>query len=246
MLIAALAWPLATSARSALDLDAATEHGPDARRRRAVLRVALVLFPAVFVGFAVLLVAARPTYTRLLAEDGVVEWATVGALVAAAVLATVAAAARPAGRAAYVALAAVCVFGALEEISWGQRIFGVANPSFFERYSDQRETNVHNVVQKIMHVTMKWPVGLAFLAYGGIFPLWAAAACRGDTGFTVLDRLRRAGLAPPPLSLVRGFLLASLLMLDLPTNDEEELGELFGALALVFILASARPPAAAD
>jgi hypothetical protein len=108
----------------------------------------------------------------------------------------------------------------------------MATPDFFVAYSDQKEINVHNVVQKLTHVTMKWPVGLGYVAYGAVLPVWAAATQRRVT----LQRLRDYGIVVPPLSVVRGFLLASLLMLDLPSNDEEELGELFGVLALVVVL----------
>ncbi|MBZ0154774.1 MAG: hypothetical protein K8I29_00995 [Alphaproteobacteria bacterium] len=32
----------------------------------------------------------------------------------------------------------------MEEISWGQRIFGVQSPEFFRHYNDQQEINLHN------------------------------------------------------------------------------------------------------
>jgi hypothetical protein len=34
---------------------------------------------------------------------------------------------------------------AMEEISWGQRIFGLVNPTYFEQNNLQKETNIHNL-----------------------------------------------------------------------------------------------------
>jgi len=38
------------------------------------------------------------------------------------------------------------LFGAIEEISWGQRIFGIQSPEWFLRHNAQHETNIHNLV----------------------------------------------------------------------------------------------------
>ena len=42
-------------------------------------------------------------------------------------------------------LAMVCLFGAGEEISWGQRIFNIDSPEFFTANNAQHETNLHNL-----------------------------------------------------------------------------------------------------
>ena len=34
----------------------------------------------------------------------------------------------------------------MEEISWGQRIFGIESPEWFLKHNRQVETNVHNLV----------------------------------------------------------------------------------------------------
>jgi len=43
----------------------------------------------------------------------------------------------------------VGLFGAGEEISWGQRIFGWATPEFFMEHNKQEETGLHNLVVEI-------------------------------------------------------------------------------------------------
>lgn len=43
---------------------------------------------------------------------------------------------------------------AMEEISWGQRLFGVKTPEWFQRHNIQNEISIHNLkpVQKIVHL----------------------------------------------------------------------------------------------
>ncbi len=38
------------------------------------------------------------------------------------------------------------LFGAGEEISWGQRIFNIETPEFFKKHNAQKEMNLHNLV----------------------------------------------------------------------------------------------------
>ena len=45
----------------------------------------------------------------------------------------------------YSALALALFFVAMEEISWGQRIFSLATPAFFEAHNYQHELTVHNL-----------------------------------------------------------------------------------------------------
>ena len=244
LLVAVIVWPVPTRVGSLVAID--RRPYPDALEPgfRRVHLAALVLFPILFLAFLAILVIDRAWFVALVIEDGVVEWATVGGLVAATILAAGRARAERNRRRAWVcaALAVGCAFVALEEISWGQRIFEIANPDFFVRYSDQKETNVHNVVQKLTRVAMKWPVGIGYVTYGALLPLLLAATfAEGDrTPRWDVARLEALGVLVPPLALTRGFLLGGLLMLDLPTYYEEELAELFGVLALVVLLVMER------
>jgi len=43
-----------------------------------------------------------------------------------------------------IAIASLFIFIYGEEISWGQRIFGLDSPDFFDEYNTQTETNLHN------------------------------------------------------------------------------------------------------
>ncbi|MGH8443407.1 MAG: LTA synthase family protein [Nevskiaceae bacterium] len=83
-----------------------------------------------------------------IAEDGLVEWATFAALAAMAAVAASHAAglATAPARGWWIALAAAFAFGAFEEISWGQRVFGWHSPEWFLQHNAQDETNLHNLV----------------------------------------------------------------------------------------------------
>ena len=43
-------------------------------------------------------------------------------------------------------LAVLCLFGAGEEVSWGQRVFDIESPNFFLSHNKQQETGLHNLV----------------------------------------------------------------------------------------------------
>lgn len=127
-----------------------------------LIKVAAFLFPGLVVVLT-LFVKARygprePTYMDLIAEDSVVQNVSVIFSFLAAGLAALAARdffrreARTVGY-LYVLLGAGLLFMSLEEISWGQRIFGVESPEWFLEHNTQQEITVHNLgpVQAILH-----------------------------------------------------------------------------------------------
>jgi hypothetical protein len=84
-------------------------------------------------------------------EDGLLESATALALLAAALVCGyrcwILRHCRPRLFLLSTAAAGVILFfGMGEEISWGQRIFGIESPEFFQENNAQNETNLHNMV----------------------------------------------------------------------------------------------------
>jgi hypothetical protein len=84
-------------------------------------------------------------------EDGPLEWLTFVALVLGAVLCFYRFyILRPfrSGifRTCLFFLGLLFIFGAGEEISWGQRIFDIKSPEFFVQNNSQQETNLHNLI----------------------------------------------------------------------------------------------------
>ncbi len=83
-------------------------------------------------------------------EDGFIEWLTVIALVLGAMTsfyrAKILVTFRPATFIlGLIVMGFIFLFGAGEEISWGQRIFDWGSPAFFHQYNTQGETNLHNL-----------------------------------------------------------------------------------------------------
>ena len=93
----------------------------------------------------------RPgVYRWLVIEDGLVEWATVVVYVIAALLGIRLCRRLSARRSYawvvyYAVMSLAFVFIAGEEISWGQRIFGVATPEYFRQRNVQSEIGFHNM-----------------------------------------------------------------------------------------------------
>ncbi|SEO75682.1 hypothetical protein SAMN04490248_11178 [Salinihabitans flavidus] len=116
---------------------------------------------------------------RYAVEDGPVENATALFLFGAAVVLAShgrSLLARGAARlAAFTFLyAIVFVFGAGEEISWGQRVFDWDTGEFFQEHNIQNETNLHNLVVGETHLTKSLfgPIlTLIILTYLVVLPL---------------------------------------------------------------------------
>jgi hypothetical protein len=68
-----------------------------------------------------------------------------------------------------VLIGALLVLAALEEISWGQHLFGFDPPEFFVRHNRQRELNLHNLVR---FATLSRPFIGALLVFFIVMPLY--------------------------------------------------------------------------
>ena len=96
---------------------------------------------------ALIAIADDGLFRALVREDSVIEWAEVLAYVCAFVFSVRVARERDgvvAAAYALVAFAAVLAIG--EELSWGQRLFGLDTPEPLAAVNRQGELNVHNVV----------------------------------------------------------------------------------------------------
>ena len=158
---------------------------------------------------AALLVAAafaggqlRPAlYTRLMQEDGVVEWTTVWLFLAAGSIGVVHAVRK---RKVFDGLVALfCLFVAGEEFSWGQRLIGYYPAEFFLQHNFQQEANLHNLPQTF--VQPKYVLMTALAGYGVALPVMALLP-------TWSSRMSRAGATAPPRYLVPWFVIAIALL----------------------------------
>lgn len=123
-------------------------HAPGARW----VAVAPLVFLA---GYAVVRVGAPDVVPRLIKEDGVLEYLQVLLYGAAACFALLVAA-RWRGEViawAFLLFALACVFVAIEEVSWGERLLGFAPPEPIRELNTQDEMSLHNLApfQRILH-----------------------------------------------------------------------------------------------
>ena len=181
---------------------------------------------------------ARPLHERLAAEDGFVEWVTfVGLALAAGVLLSRwwrFRAGRPVAWQAVMLLGGLAaVFGAGEEISWGQRVFGWATSETFAA-NRQGETNLHNLEVgglNINKVVFTYGLGLGLAVYFLALPFLTARRP------ALANWLTRLGI-PVGSRLIAGwFVLCVLVVLLIPYSRKWETLEVLvplGALAVLW------------
>jgi len=177
-------------------------------------------------------------YYLSIQEDEYVEWASFWAFIGAGYLylRTVIRSPAPlAGAWCGLGLIAFCVFVAMEEISWGQRVIGYRPPDYFLEFNYQQELNVHNVMDKGLR---KLAVKVVIFGYGVVLPLltlipWVS---------TVMRRIR---VVVPPLSLIPAFAVTGTMMLIYPFKFTGEWVELMLGLCFAFsaLAAMLRDPA---
>ena len=129
----------------------------------------------------------------------------------------------------YILFGAACVLFALEEMSWGQRIFGIESPQFFMENSDQQEINIHNVLQEWFSFRTKHVAAWVLAIYGTLLPLLTLNR-------KVDDFFQRLGIPIPPLVLAPGFFLSAIMMIDIFSGKEEEVGEFCFSVCLFLFM----------
>lgn len=163
-------------------------------------------------------------------EDLVGEWAQTYSFLAAAVLAVAVAARQTHYRWFFALLAAACSYVFLEEISWGQRIFGFDTPAFLKSRNLQGEANVHNLFtgphKTLLKDLISIAVSLALVGYGLLYPLLQKLEWRVALWF---DRI---GVAAPPFVLWPFFTIAAFFELKPLSFNEAEIAELLIGFAL--------------
>lgn len=120
--------------------------------RKKLLKVMIFLFPIVFVICAVLVKSNSPYWYKVLfwKEDSIIEWLTfifyfIAFIVACSISVTFYRSNSHLFCFMYMFLSIGLFFIAMEEISWGQRIFNVSTPEFLLNLNYQKEANIHNL-----------------------------------------------------------------------------------------------------
>lgn len=213
---------------------------PSARAYAVSSLGSILVFLLVMAALASIYALDITLYTRLLREDGFFETLTAIFFGLAALFAVCAFLRMPEAlhwsRPFLVLFALFAVLATLEEISWGQRILDIKSSEFFEKHSDQKEINVHNVVQGYLRregyiINRTRSIGaIVLFAYGVVLPILGAFP-----GPRALFRKFRI-IIPPP-ALMPGFFLGSLFAwFDWPTGQEEEFGEFLFSLCFMLLV----------
>lgn len=195
----------------------------------------LFSFPLVVVIFYVVAAVYFPkVYVIATYEDLYGEWAqTYGFLTTCIFSVLIACNKQHPQRWFFVLLAAASFYVVMEEISWGQRLFGFDTPEFFRDNSYQDEVNIHNLLTGPVDAWTKtfltWSVSAGLFTYGVLFPL----ALQGEYK-PALSLSRSKIIAAPPLALIPAFLFAAVLELEGFSFNEAEVAELLVAWGLAY------------
>ena len=191
---------------------------------------------------------ADPDYFRnhYTVEDSLLEWATVAALLIAMATCIRRLLRLRQGRKLrfhlmLCFLALVCLFGAGEEISWGQRLIGFDSPEYFAKHNTQQEVGIHNLRIDISGRSIKlnkliFGVGLGlglFIYLFAMTPLY-----RKHPGFA--DWLDSFAIPMPKnYQIISYLLLIAIVELLMDSSKRGEITEFAGSF--VFMLNVAFP-----
>ena len=201
-------------------------------RRQPIDWLVAALVNGLIIGVLAYALALRTYNSELyylgLQEDEYLEWATFWGFVLAAGVFVVAAVRqrRSKGRLPWflAGVALFCLFVAMEEVSWGQRLLGYRPPSYFLEHNFQQEFNVHNVWSTSLRKTgVKAVIG----GYGIVLPLIMLVA-------PVRRLLERAAVVAPPAELIPSFAAAYIMYETYPWKFSGELVELMLGFCFLF------------
>ena len=116
------------------------------------LMAGLAIILGLFVYGLVLLHQDQEAFLVWIREDGLVEWLTFAVLLITSAFSFIMSYAfsrsepESGAKRVWLFLGFLFLFGAMEEISWGQRVFGIESPQWFLKHNRQGETNLHNLL----------------------------------------------------------------------------------------------------
>lgn len=171
-------------------------------------------------------------------EDGVMEWYTVDALLMCSALCgyrlwRLRRSRSPLFLGVLGLLTLLFFFGAGEEISWGQRLFGVESSEFFAENNAQGETNLHNLVvgdTKVNKVVFSKLLGAFILTYILIFPVLYAKIGK------IRELAHMFAVPVPQVRHVAAYLVVGSAELIVQSSKRGELLEFGGCFMFLIIL----------
>ncbi|MCP5056620.1 MAG: hypothetical protein GY937_07800 [bacterium] len=207
------------------------DHRP-APKSQAADRAATLLANLLVLGvlaFAWALELRDPEFFyRTVQEDGTVEWVSFWAFFLASGTWALAAwrQRRSTGQLPWFlgGVALFCLFVAMEEISWGQRLLGFQPPAYFLEHNYQQEANLHNVIATDLRMLV---FSAVIAGYGIALPLLALAP-------PVARLLRGLAVVGPPAGLIPIFAVSLVVYEIYPWDFAGEIVELMVGLGFLF------------
>lgn len=209
------------------------------RHLTAIEWVILTLIAISIVTGFILVFNDLPGFREFTREDGLVEWLTVVGLLLGAYVALkrVVVLRHKKGVVFLVAsflLGMVLIFGAGEEISWGQRILGLKSPEYFREHNAQGETNIHNLVLGGVRLN-RWVFSIALSVILGCYILLIPFLYR--TKNWMKRFVNYFGIPLPRAYQIIAFIAVWVLTELMPDGKRAEIAEEGTALLLFLIVA---------
>jgi hypothetical protein len=180
-----------------------------------------------------------PEFREFTKEDGLVEWLTVLGLLLGAYVAwkRVVELRHKKGFVFLVTcflLGLVLIFGAGEEISWGQRLLGLKSPEYFQKHNAQGETNLHNLVLGGVRLN-RWIFSIGLSVILGSYILLIPFLYR--TKNWMRRFVNYFGIPLPRAYQIIAFIIVWVLTELMPDGKRAEIAEQGTALLLFLIIA---------
>jgi len=192
--------------------------------------LAVVVFVAISVLYYQLAVSNPIAYIWATYEDLLGEWAQFYLFFLALVFSIRNAFITNKYRWFFITLAVACFYVIMEEISWGQRIFGWGASDFFKKNNLQGETNLHNMLtgpySTVLKQSLEYILAVGLSSFGLVYPLTY------KYGWKFSYWVERLSIPVPPLYLAPLFVSAAFLELGPLSFNEAEIAEVFVGLAL--------------
>jgi hypothetical protein len=126
------------------------------------------------------------------------------------------------------------IFGAGEEISWGQRILGLKSPEYFKEHNAQGETNLHNLVLGGVRLN-RWIFSIGLTVVLGSYILLVPFLYR--TKNWMRRFVNYCGIPLPRAYQIVAFIIVWALTELMPDGKRAEIAEEGTALLLYLIIA---------
>jgi len=194
----------------------------------------------IIIAIGVIVARASPKFLDdyYLAEDGMLEWLTVSILLFCAILCfwrfhTLKPIQSTPFLFSLILIGLGFIFCAGEELSWGQRIFAIETPEWFEARNQQHEMNVHNLI--IGDISLNKVVFGKILSLSLAFYLFVLPSLSGR--FSRINHIvERFGLPLPTRTQALAFLPALVLPdLLISSAETDELREACGCLMIMIL-----------